>query len=250
MVFNVSGEQVTSERLLVALGEVPFVSLGYVFDAYRHIYGCELMPNTTPSQYGIATLARVVALEHWMPRLAGVDPVRITRLNILCRRDLEIGALRQRFLEELSLAEDPHATVLRSQLCYVIFRMCRMPVNLLTGPMLSSMFLDVTRLYLHSLNAVTKKGVQRMEAESICHMVETWVGSLGKFITEDFSTDDAHYAAKLCNAAYATKCGSASSDSTSVASDMLRNDEDDSKLFLGNQAANFDNISKLPIPVH
>ncbi|KAJ1923777.1 hypothetical protein GGI03_005359 [Coemansia sp. RSA 2337] len=244
MVFGVSGEQVTSEHLLVALGEVPFVSLGYVFDAYRHIYGCELMPRTIPSHECINTLARVVALEHWAPHLEGADSEDIAGLNILCRCDQEIGALRQSFLEEVGLAEDPHATVLRSQLCYVVVRMCAMSVKLLTGPVLSSIFLDVTRLQLHSLTVITEQCVWQIAPNKLCLMVESWAGNLGKIITEDFSMDDAHYAAKLCNAAYATRCGSASSNNTSVALDMLSNNKHNSRLLLGNQEAELDELSK------
>ncbi|KAJ2043671.1 hypothetical protein GGI03_003256 [Coemansia sp. RSA 2337] len=245
-VYDVSGEQVTSERLLVALGEVPFVSLGYVFDAYRHIYGCDLTTRTIPSQECIKMLARVVALEHWTPQLVGVDPVRVARLNILCRRDLEIGALRQGFLEELGLTEDPHATVLGPRLCYVIFRMCRMAFDLLTGAILSSMFLDVTRLDLHSLTVVTEQCVWYITPNKLCLMVEDWVFNFGKFFAEDNnSVDDTRCAAKRCNDVYATRCSSNSRVPRDiVGARMLKNDEDDSKLFLGNQAANFDNISK------
>ncbi|KAJ2030297.1 hypothetical protein GGH13_006310 [Coemansia sp. S155-1] len=245
-VYDVSGEQVTSERLLVALGEVPFVSLGYVFDAYRHIYGCDLTTRTIPSQECIKMLARVVALEHWTPQLVGVDPVRVARLNILCRRDLEIGALRQGFLEELGLTEDPHATVLGPRLCYVIFRMCRMAFDLLTGAILSSVFFTVTKLHLHLVNVVTEQGVQKMKAGELCLMVETWVGSISKFFTEDNnSVDDARLAAKRCNDVYATRCSSNSRVPRDiVGARMLMDNELNSELFLGNQAADFDNISK------
>ncbi|KAJ2034409.1 hypothetical protein GGI08_008948, partial [Coemansia sp. S2] len=185
MVFDGSGEQVTSERLLVVLGEAPYVSLRYAQEAYRHIYGCALMPRTTSSQHRIATLASVVALEHWLPQLVEEDPAHISDLSIICRLDLERTKLRQNYLGQLGLANDPDAAVLGPCLCYVIVKMCSMSVDILTGPILRSMFLGATGLDLHSLNVVTEKGVQRMGAESISHMVVSWVGNIIKFIADD-----------------------------------------------------------------
>ncbi|KAJ2430414.1 hypothetical protein GGF41_001010, partial [Coemansia sp. RSA 2531] len=185
MVFDGSGEQVTSERLLVVLGEAPYVSLRYAQEAYRHIYGCALMPRTTSSQHRIATLASVVALEHWLPQLVEEDPAHISDLGIICRLDLERTKLRQNYLGQLGLANDPDAAVLGPCLCYVIVKMCSMSVDILTGPILRSMFLGATGLDLHSLNVVTEKGVQRMGAESISHMVVSWVGNIIKFIADD-----------------------------------------------------------------
>ncbi|KAJ2245599.1 hypothetical protein GGI13_005766 [Coemansia sp. RSA 455] len=240
---DVSGRRVTSERLLVVIGEAPFVSLRYVQEAYRYIYGCDLMAHTLPPQERIATLASVVALEHWVPQLDEENFENTADLSILCRRDLELGALRQNYREQLGLADDPNAAVLGPRLCYVLVRMCSMSVDLLTGPMLRSMFLGATGRDLQSISIVTEKRVQRMGANSICHMVESWVGNLCKFITEDFSMDGARSAATQCNAAYTTRCGSAS-DSTRVALDMLGNNECDSRLFLGNQAADLEESSK------
>ncbi|KAJ1908908.1 hypothetical protein LPJ71_003737 [Coemansia sp. S17] len=242
MVFDVSGVRVTSERLLVALGEAPYVSLGYVLDAYNHIYGCELMPSTAPPQECIVTLASVVALEHWAPQLEEEDTAD---LNILHRRDLEIGALRQSFLEELGLAEDQNAVVLGPRLCFVVVRMCQIPADLLTGPMLSSMFLEVTGLDLHSLNVVTEKGVRRIKAKKLCRLVKKWVGNLVKFIADDGNgLEGSLSVATACNAAYSSKCGSAPSNNTEVALDMLMNDELYSKSFLGNQEAKWEALCR------
>ncbi|KAJ2462443.1 hypothetical protein GGI03_004467 [Coemansia sp. RSA 2337] len=225
---DVSGRRVTSERLLVVFGASTYVSLGYIHEAYIHIYGCELMPRTFPPHEYIATLARVVALEHWAPHLEGEVFEDIAGRNILCRRDLELGALRQNYREQLGLADDPNAAVLGPRLCYVLVRMCSMSVDHLSAPVLRSMFMDATGLDLHTLNVVTEKGVQRMGANSIYQTVDTWMMLVAR---------------PQCNAAYTTRCGSAS-DSTSVASDMLKNNEDDSRLFLGNQAADLEEPSK------
>ncbi|KAJ2033911.1 hypothetical protein GGI03_002495 [Coemansia sp. RSA 2337] len=241
MVFDVSGEQVTSERLLVVLGEAPYVSLGYVLDAYRHIYGCALMPRTTSSQYRIATLARVVALEHWAPQLDEEDPAHVADLNILCRRDLELGALRQNYREQLGLANDPNAAVLGPRLCYVIVKMISMSVDLLTGPVLRSMFMDATGLDLHSLNVVAEKGVQQMGAHIICQMVESWVGNIVKFIADDGNgLEGALSMATDCNALYVTRCSNGSSNGTEVAMGMLMNNVLYSTLFLGNGEAKWE----------
>ncbi|KAJ2034979.1 hypothetical protein H4S03_004622 [Coemansia sp. S3946] len=221
MVFDGSGEQVTSERLLVVLGEAPYVSLRYAQEAYRHIYGCALMPRTTSSQHRIATLASVVALEHWLPQLVEEDPAHISDLSIICRLDLERTKLRQNYLGQLGLANDPDAAVLGPCLCYVIVKMCSMSVDILTGPILRSMFLGATGLDLHSLNVVTEKGVQRMGAESISHMVVSWVGNIIKFIADD---------------------GNGLEGALSMATDldMLMNNELYSSLFLGNNEAKWE----------
>ncbi|KAJ2456609.1 hypothetical protein GGI03_006348 [Coemansia sp. RSA 2337] len=235
MICDVSGVRVTSERLLVALGEAPYVSLGYVLDAYSHIYGCELMPSTAPPQECIVTLASVVALEHWAPQLEEEDTAD---LNILCRRDLERTELRRSYLEQLGLAKDANATVLGPRLCFVVVRMCQIPVDLLTGTIISSMFMDVTGLDLHSLNVVTENGVRRIKAKKLCRLVKKWVGNLVKFIADDGNgLEGSLSVATACNAAYSSKCSSASSDSTEVALSMLRSNKLYSTLFLGNGEA-------------
>ncbi|KAJ2424581.1 hypothetical protein GGF41_002731 [Coemansia sp. RSA 2531] len=238
IICDVSGRRVTSERLLVVLGEAPFLSLGYVQDVYRHIYGCALMPSTALPRERIATLASVVALEHWAPQLDEEGSEDIADLSILCRRDLERTELRRSYLEQLGLAEDANAAVLGPRLCFVVVRMCHIPADLLTGPMLSSMFLEVTGLDLHSLNVVTEKGVQRMSAKKLCRLVKKWVGNLVKFIADDGNgLEGSLSVATACNAAYSSKCSSASSDSTEVALSMLRSNKLYSTLFLGNGEA-------------
>ncbi|KAJ2462214.1 hypothetical protein GGI03_004618, partial [Coemansia sp. RSA 2337] len=241
MLRDISGRRVTSERLLVALGKAPYISLGYVLDAYRYIYGCELMPRTIPSQYCIATLARVVALEHWAPHLEGEDSEEIAGLNILCRRDLERTELRQNYREQLGLVEDSNAAVLGPRLCYIIVKMCSMSVDHLSGPILRSMFMDATGLDLHALNVVTEKGVQRMGANIICRMVKDWTGDLSKFVSENGSMRSLR-AATQCNAAYSTRCGG-DSNNTSVALGILSNNKHNSRLLLGVQAPDFDSTS-------
>ncbi|KAJ2071696.1 hypothetical protein GGH13_003188 [Coemansia sp. S155-1] len=238
-IYDGSGEQVTSERLLVALGEAPFVGLGYVLDAYSHIYDYELMPSTAPPQECIVTLASVVALEHWAPQLDEEDSESIADLNILCRRDLEIGALRQGFLEELGLAQASNAAVLGPHLCYVVVRMRAMSVDLLTGPMLRSMFMEVTGLDLRSLTVVTEQGVGQISPNKLSLMGKSWVLHLSKFIADDGNgLEGSLFVAMACNTLYATRCSDGShGDFGVLGARMLMNDELYSKSFLGNQEA-------------
>ncbi|KAJ2030295.1 hypothetical protein H4S03_007098 [Coemansia sp. S3946] len=121
-----------------------------------------------------------------------------------------------------------------------------MAFDLPTGAILSSVFLTVTKLHLHSVNVVTEQGVRRVAAGELCHMVEDWVGSISKFFAVDNnSVDDAHRAAKHCNDVYATRCSSNSRVPRDiVGARMLKNDELNSELFLGNQEAELDEISK------
>ncbi|KAJ2245642.1 hypothetical protein GGI13_005751 [Coemansia sp. RSA 455] len=240
---DVSGGQVTSERLLVALGEAPYVSLGYVLDAYRYIFGSELMFSTTPSLVRIATRARVVLLEHWAPQLGGDNPVAVANLNILRRRDLEIGALRQGFLEELGLAKDSNAVVLGPRLSYVIIRMCSMSVDLLTGTILSSMFLEVTGLNLHSLNVVTRNGVQTMEPSDVCEMVKTWINKLGRLLTKHNGMEQSLAEVRECNSFYEGQCSNGDTEGL-VAKRMLMSNRFQSLLFLGLQEAKVEAVIK------
>ncbi|KAJ2352277.1 hypothetical protein GGH92_001351 [Coemansia sp. RSA 2673] len=243
MICDVSGERVTSERLLVVLGEAPFVGLGYVQDVYRYIYGCELMPCTALPRKRIAMLASVVALEHWAPQLDEEDPAAVANLNILHRRDLEIGALRQSFLEELGLAEDQNAVVLGPRLCFVVVRMCQIPADLLTGPMLSSMFLEVTGLDLHSLNVVMRHGVQPMEPSDFCEMVKTWINKLGRLLTKHNGMEQSLVEVRECNSFYEGQCSSGDTEGL-VAKRMLMSNRFQSLLFLGLQEAKVEAVIK------
>ncbi|KAJ2252679.1 hypothetical protein GGI13_003136 [Coemansia sp. RSA 455] len=243
MVLDDSGEQVTSERLLVALGEAPFVGLGYVQDVYSRIYGCELMPSTALPRERIAMLASAVALEHWASQLDEEDTAAVAGLNILRRRDLEIGVLRQSFLEELGLAEDPSAVVLGPRLCYVIIRMCSISVDLLTGAIISSMFLEVTGLDLHSLNVVTRNGVQPMEPSDVCEMVKTWIKKLGRLLTKHNSMEQSLVEVRECNSFYEGQCSSGDPEGR-VAKRILMSNRFQSLLFLGLQEAKVEAVIK------
>ncbi|KAJ2052298.1 hypothetical protein H4S04_001442 [Coemansia sp. S16] len=240
---DVSGGQVMSERLLVALGEAPYVSLGYVLDAYRHIYGSKLVLSTIPPLVRITTRARVVLLEHWAPQLGGDNLAAVAGLNILRRRDQELGALRQGFLEELGLAANPNAVVLGPRLCYVVVRMCSISIDLLTGSIISSMFLEVTGRGLHSLTVVTRNGVQTMEPSDVCEMVKTWINKLGRLLTKHNGMEQSLAEVRECNSFYEGQCSSGDTEGL-VAKRMLMSNRFQSLLFLGLQEAKVEAVIK------
>ncbi|KAJ2078440.1 hypothetical protein GGI09_006792 [Coemansia sp. S100] len=121
--------------------------------------------------------------------------------------------------------------------------MCQIPADLLTGPMLSSMFLEVIGLDLHSLNVVTRHGVQPMEPSDLCEMVKTWIKKLGRLLTKHNGMEQSLVEVRECNSLYEGQCSSGDTEGL-VAKRILMSNRFQSLLFLGLQEAKMEAVIK------
>ncbi|KAJ2246155.1 hypothetical protein GGI13_005554 [Coemansia sp. RSA 455] len=263
-------KMVTSERLLAAIKPHVFVDVVFASALYRRAYHCQLIPDGVKLKHFIETIAKIDVLEHWMPELEETESAGLAHIQLLrcCDQDpvtLELDVLRQ-----LGMAEDMRAMVFGPRLCYIIVKMCGMRVDLMTGPIIDSMFSAVTRRCLASLYVVTHEGIQSMSPDDICDMVKRWVSGLSRFISDDGGVEDSLVVAKQCNRLYEERCVEYSLTVTTqckklykhncgvrchddadcrIAEIMLMNEELYSELFLGNQADDLEVLYKCLVDV-
>ncbi|KAJ2880380.1 hypothetical protein H4R27_004755 [Coemansia aciculifera] len=178
IIFDCSGEEVTSAGILLTIGTFPYVGFEFVLEVYLQTYDCQLMAKGDKPQFLIRALARLEGLEHWVPQHEDSDSASLASVNLLRRTDMELGATRLRLLEQLGLAQDPKAAVLGPQLCYIIVSLCSMHVDQMTGPVIGELFNLMTGRHLHLLQVTTQNGTKPMAENDICVMAKEWVERL------------------------------------------------------------------------
>ncbi|KAJ1911980.1 hypothetical protein GGI09_007654 [Coemansia sp. S100] len=265
-----SSKEVTSKRLLAAINSHIFVEVSFASAIYWRTYHCKLIPNGVKLKVFLQKMGKMDGLEHWVPELEATESVGKTSIKLLRRCNQDLVTLELDVLRQLGMAEDMRAMVLGPRLCYVIVMMCGMRVDLMTGPIIDSMFSVITRRCLASLYVVTREGIQSMSPDDICDMVKRWVSGLSRFISDDGGVEDSLVVAKQCNMLYEQKCAEYSLTVTTqckklykhdcgvrchndadchIAEIMLKNEDLYSELFLGNQEDELEVLYKCLVDV-
>ncbi|KAJ2755818.1 hypothetical protein GGI19_001323, partial [Coemansia pectinata] len=209
-------------------------------------YGCFLMARGVKPNHFANKLAKMGEFEHWLPRLTTTDSTGLACMNILRRCDAEFPELCLDVLRQLGLAKDRDAVVLGPRLCHALVSMCGIRVDLMTGPIIDSMFWTITKRHLQTLYIATQQGIQQMTANSICQMVKLWVERLCQFIATNNGMKGSLIAARECNDYYKEQCGDDSHGDPGglLAKEILKGNILLSQLFLGVEEANFKTLYK------
>ncbi|KAJ2831522.1 hypothetical protein GGI24_001549 [Coemansia furcata] len=233
-IYDQSGAEVTSERLLAVVKPFIYISPDVVLASYYDMYGFQLIPNGIKPHEFVKALAKLDGFGYLTLWLSSEHSARLAHLNFLQRCDLELETLRDDILGRLGLTKDLTTVVLGPVLCYTLVVLCGSRMDRMTGSILEQMFTTVTNIKLQSLWVVTADGANRMSAFELCHMVKVWVEGLGEFIAMDNGAQRSFDMARQCSHEYERRCvadGNNSKDK--VAADMLRHNEHFSQLFLG-----------------
>ncbi|KAJ2840293.1 hypothetical protein FBU31_000538, partial [Coemansia sp. 'formosensis'] len=232
-IYDQSGVEVKSERLLAAVKPFTFISLDVVLASYYDMYGYQLIPNGVKPHEFIKTLAKLYGFGHLTLRLSSEHSARLAHVNFLQRCDLELETFRDDILGRLGLTEDLTAAVLSPVLCYTLVILCGTRMDQMTGLIIDIMFTTATDVKLQLLWVTTVCGTHQMSSSDLCHMVKAWVEGLYEYITHN-GIDSSLDMARQCSNEYARRRGADGNNSmANVAAEMLKHNEHFSQLFLG-----------------
>ncbi|KAJ2811755.1 hypothetical protein FBU31_007715, partial [Coemansia sp. 'formosensis'] len=184
-IYDQSGVEVTSERLLAVVKPFTFISLDVVLASYYDMYGCQLAPYEVESETLTRTLAKMDGFRSWTPQFPRAGSSWPTGLNFLQCCDREPGDLARSILRRLGLAQDTSVVVLSPVLCYSLVILCGTHMDRMTGQLLEQMFTAATRIKLQLLWVATASGAKQMSSSDLCHMVKAWVEGLCEYITHN-----------------------------------------------------------------
>ncbi|KAJ2813285.1 hypothetical protein H4S07_000801 [Coemansia furcata] len=232
-IYDQSGAEVTSERLLAAVKPFIYISPDVVFASYHETHHCQLIPYGIKPHEFIKTLAKLDGFGHLTLRLSSEHSARLAHVNFLQRCDLELETLRDDILGRLGLTKDLTAVVLSPVLCYTLVILCGTRMDQMTGLIIDIMFTTATDVKLQLLWVTTVCGTHQMSASDLCHMVKAWVEGLCQYITHN-GIESSLDMARQCSNEYARRRSAGSGNSmANVAAEMLKHNEHFSQLFLG-----------------
>ncbi|KAJ2811588.1 hypothetical protein H4S07_001969 [Coemansia furcata] len=238
-----SGEEISPARMSTLLRPFCFMVLNLVPTVYRQLFGCQPIPSGVKVPEFNRMLTGMDGFKFWTLQLPGPTPSRPIFMNFLLRDGDELGSMRQNLLRRLALTEGSRAVVLGPLLCYFLITLACMRVDQMTGHILDKMFIRITGKSLGSLRVVTENGIRKMSADELCEMAKTWVRDLCLFIANGSRMQESLDLATGCYEAYVKKFRATGSSSThidldgKIAKEMLENNEDHCRMFLGIRAA-------------
>ncbi|KAJ2808773.1 hypothetical protein H4S07_003335 [Coemansia furcata] len=180
--YDQSGAEVTSERLLAVIDPFIFIDLDLLLVIYHSMYGRRLLSSDVSPLDFIQACTGRGTLRRWTPQLTEEHSVRLTHLDFIQRCDREPGDLTRSILRRLGLAHDTSAVVLSPVLCYTLVILCGTQMDRMTGQLLEQMFTAATRIKLQSLWIATEGGTNQMSEDDICLTVKSWVEDLSNFV--------------------------------------------------------------------
>ncbi|KAJ2749043.1 hypothetical protein GGI19_005857 [Coemansia pectinata] len=241
-IYDCSGEEITPARMSALLGPFCFMILHMVPTVYRQIFGCQPIPGGVKPQEFNRALTKMEGFTFCPLNIPGPTPNRPTFMNFLQRDGDELGNMRKNLLRRLALTGGANAVVAGPLLSYYLVTLACMRVDQMTGTILDRIFRRITGRALGSLTVVTENRIGRMTAIEMCEMAKTWVTNLCLFIAKGSRMQDSLDLATACYEAYVKRYRATGSTSVHididgrVAREMLENNEDHSRMFLGIRA--------------
>ncbi|KAJ2822902.1 hypothetical protein FBU31_004452 [Coemansia sp. 'formosensis'] len=234
VIYDQSGAEVTSKRLLAVVKPFIFVDLDLMRNIYYAMYGCRLISDDIGPYQLVQTLAILDGFKQWSRQLSGEDSASLAGLSFLQRYSCEPRVLAQSLHQQLGLVQDKSAVVLGPVLCFTLVTLCGTRVDRMTGQLLDKVFTAATRIKIQLLWVATASGTKQMSKDDICQTVKDWVQGLGELIAMDSDIEQSLDRARKCNGEYTRRCVATSDSSIgNVASEMLRTGEHFSQMLLG-----------------
>ncbi|KAJ2012663.1 hypothetical protein GGI14_005730, partial [Coemansia sp. S680] len=187
------GVAIDSDRVSRLLSIFTLMSLDVFPTAYERIFGhSPLHPGTSRN-----------AFNRRLARLEGFTllPSRHSRTAsdfLLCQ-----GAAlmeRQQYLEaQLWLTSNNNAVVPLPLLCFCLITLACMPIDDMTGFVLSELFWVATKHELGLLQVVTENGVEHLDVNMLCERAKQWARELQAAVVEGNIIQEALAIATKCN---------------------------------------------------
>ncbi|KAJ2859760.1 hypothetical protein GGH94_005920 [Coemansia aciculifera] len=218
----------------------PFVLIGQdvLAEIVRHLTGRQLVPACAESRRIAQELAGLEPFTSSIPQRTRAGLSELAGLHLLRRSDADLETLGSDLLRWLGLAEQPGAVVFGPRLCYVLVTLGGIRLERMTGAILDNIFRSIMGRTLRSLLVVTGSATKNMSADKLCSLAKVWARNLCDFVVEDGGIKRLQKAATRCNKYYMSECptdanGNHCDPTGEVAKRVLRDDSNDSTIFLG-----------------
>ncbi|KAJ2463848.1 hypothetical protein GGI03_003584 [Coemansia sp. RSA 2337] len=195
------GIAIDSDRVSRLLSIFTLMSLDVFPTAYERIFGhSPLNPGTSRN-----------ALNQCLARLEGFTllPSRhsLTASDFLLRQGAALMERQQHLEAQLWLASNNNAVVPLPLLCFCLITLACMPIDDMTGLVLSELYRVATKHELGSLQVVTENGVEHLNANMLCERAKQWARELQAAVVEGNIIQEALAIATKCNQLYLERCG-------------------------------------------
>ncbi|KAJ2012554.1 hypothetical protein GGI13_002453 [Coemansia sp. RSA 455] len=230
-----SEQVITSVDLLKVASPFTIIDVRVLADLFEVVMCRQLVPTGMGAQHFTEELATLQGFSHWPPRHIRAGLSDLSGLYLLRRSEIGLERLKSNIRHRLGLTGRRKAVVLGPVLCFVLFTLVGIPLELATGVIFERVFKWVTGKSLRSFQIITRTGTRQMELDEVCHLVKTWARNLRDFIVER-GIEHSQKVVKECNACYAEACavsdGSRRDPKLVAAEKMLAKDKHSSNLYL------------------
>ncbi|KAJ2811362.1 hypothetical protein H4S07_002109 [Coemansia furcata] len=228
-IFDVSGNEITPARLSIIYGPFTLLVLPILPRLYEFILGCQLYSdNVQPAEFN-TRLVKTPGFKFFIPHHSA------TYSNFLQQQDSEFLTIHK----NLDRLLKQNAAVPAPLMCYTLMTLVCMPVNQMTGPLLSELFTALTKQRLELVRVATDKEVRLLSDIEMYTMAEQWIRDLCTYLSNDSRVQSSTDFAEKCFDEYSIRClvdGDVNvvyDVDGAVAMDMLNRNVHNSYLFLG-----------------
>ncbi|KAJ2862788.1 hypothetical protein GGH94_004054 [Coemansia aciculifera] len=194
------GVAINSDRVSSLLAMFSLMSLDMLPIAYEHIFGHSPFHPNTPRSVLNQRLARLEGFAFF-----SIQHSRTT-FDFLLRQGPEFVDRHQYLETRLRLSSEHNVPVSAPLLCYCLITLVCMPVDRMTGFILSEAFRVVTKRELGSLRVATKDGVKQLGADVLCKMATDWLQELNMTVVVGNVVPQLLEIAEQCNKLYLERC--------------------------------------------
>ncbi|KAJ1923272.1 hypothetical protein GGI09_003631 [Coemansia sp. S100] len=230
-----SEQVITSVDLLEVASPFTIIDVRVLANLFEVVMRRQLVPTGMGAQHLAEELATLQGFSHWPPRHLRAGLSELSGLYLLRRSEIGLERLKSNIRHRLGLTGRRKAVVLGPVLCFVLFTLVGIPLELATGEIFERVFKWVTGKSLRSFQIITRTGTRQMELDEVCHLVKTWARNQRDFIVER-GIEHSQKVAKECSACYAEACivsdGSKLNPKLVAAEKMLGKDKHSSNLYL------------------
>ncbi|KAJ2430757.1 hypothetical protein GGF41_000848 [Coemansia sp. RSA 2531] len=229
-----SEQVITSVDLLDVASPFTIIDVRVLADLFEVVMRRQLVPTGMEAQHFAEELATLQGFSHWPPHHIRAGLSELSGLCLLRRSEIGLERLKSNIRHRLGLTGRRKA-VLGPVLCFVLFTLVGIPLELATGEIFERVFKWVTGKSLRLFQIITRMGTRQMELDEVCYLATTWARNLHDFIVEH-GIKHSQKVAKGCNACYAKACNESSGSKLNpklvAAEKMLAKDKHSSNLYL------------------
>ncbi|KAJ2344617.1 hypothetical protein GGH92_004409 [Coemansia sp. RSA 2673] len=245
-----NGKRVGRAHVSEACGPFVFLKPQMVPVLLHRTRGCRFVLDNAD----LPEFLRIMPTTHmFMSLIINVDTAEsgvATRLELVQRVGIENALISEKMTDRLRLRRGYSAVVPGPLLLYYLAILGYVPIVELSGTAVAKMFQIVTGISLESLTIATRRGPRQRTKYELYGMLRDWLDGLSHLVVKCGSIKKALRMADKCYMAYLDKCKTRENTAADFdlnganAVEMLRNNECNSRIFLGIWVDEFEVVLK------